>query len=136
MDRICSNPNEKSGGKFLITSPDNSNSGRGVIKFFSLKKNSSRNAKTKNKFTSVSTNRCYVKKSNILHTSKGSSSGRLNESSKSQNNRKDRQISFCPAPQSLRIKREDEPRLEDQEKQEKHKIYISENPQIYNENEE
>lgn len=115
MDRICSNPNENSGGKFLITSPDNSNSGRGVIKFFSLKKNESRNAKNKNKFTSVSTNRYYVKKSNILHTSKGSSSGRLDVSSKSQNNRKDKHISFYPAPQSLRIKRDDGSRLEENE---------------------
>lgn len=113
MDRICSNPNEKSGGKYLIPSPDNSLSGRGVIKFFSLKKSTSRNVKGKNKVTSVSTNRCYVKKSNILHTSKGSSSGRMDTSSKSQNNRKGHQISFYPAPQSLRIKREEEPRLED-----------------------
>lgn len=108
MDRVCSNPNEKSSGKFLITSPDNSNSGRGVIKFFSLAKNASRNTKAKGKFTSVSTNRPYVKKSNILHNSKGSSSGRLDVSSKSQNNRKGRQISFYPAPQSLRIKREEQ----------------------------
>ena len=112
MDRICSNPNENSGGKFLITSPDNSNSGRGAIKFFSLKKNSSRNAQNKTKFTSVSTNRYYIKKSNILHTSKDGSSGRLDVSSKSQNNRNDKHISFYPAPQSLRIKREDGSRLE------------------------
>jgi hypothetical protein len=57
MDRVCSNPNDNSGGKFFITSPNNSNSGRGAIKFFSLKKNSSRNDKTKDKLTSVSTNR-------------------------------------------------------------------------------
>jgi len=112
MDRVCSNPNDNSGGKFFITSPNNSNSGRGAIKFFSLKKNSSRNDKTKDKLTSVSTNRPWVKKSNILQNSKGSSSGRLEVSSKSQNNRKARHISFYPAPQSLRIKREEEPRLE------------------------
>lgn len=45
MDRICNNPNDKSRGTWLITSPDNSNSGRGVIKFFSLKTRSSRNQK-------------------------------------------------------------------------------------------
>lgn len=93
MDRVASNPNDTNPGKFLITSPDNSNSGRGVIKFFSLKnKEASRNCKAKGKITSVSTNRPYVKKSNILHTSKGSSSGRLDVSSKSQNNRNGRQI--------------------------------------------
>lgn len=113
MDRECSNPNEKSGGKFLITSPDNSNSGRGVIKFFSLKKNSSRNPKDKGKITSVSTNRPYIRKSHILHTSKGSSSGRLDVSSKSQNNRKPRQSGLYQAPQSLRIKREEETRLDE-----------------------
>jgi hypothetical protein len=112
MDRVGSNPNDKSSGPFLITSPNNSNGG-GVIKFFSLKKNSSRNTGKQGKFASVSANRPYVKKSNILHTSKGSSSGRLDVSSKSQNNRKGgRQISFYPAPQSLRIKRDEEPRIE------------------------
>ena len=116
MDRVCSNPNEKSGRKFFITSPNNSNSGRGVIKFFSLKKGSSRNNKTNDKLTSVSTNRPYVKKYNILHNSKGSSSGRLEVSCKSQNNRK-AHLSFLPAPQSLRIKREDEPRLEEADHQ-------------------
>jgi len=75
----------------------------------------SRNTKGKNKITSVSTNRCYVKRSNILHTSKESSSGRMDVSSKSQNNKKERQTSFYPAPQSLRIKREKESRLEENE---------------------
>lgn len=115
MDRVCSNPNDKNGGKFLITSPNNSNSGRGVIKFFPLKKSVSRNAKNKDKFTSVSTNRPYVKKSNILHNSKDSSGRRVDVSSKSQNNRKGKQSSFYPAPQSLRIKREEEPRLDEQD---------------------
>lgn len=112
MDRVCSNPNEKSGGKFFITSPNNSNSGRGVVKFFPLKKGTSRNNKAKDKFTSVSTNRPYVKNPTSFTIRKGSSSGRLEVSSKSQNNRKGN-LSFLPAPQSLRIKREDEPRLED-----------------------
>lgn len=108
MDRICNNPNDKSRGTWLITSPDNSNSGRGVIKFFSLKTRSSRNQKNKGKLTSVSTNRPYFKiKSNNLHTSKRSSSGRQDTSSKSQNNRNERQINFYWDPQSLRVKQDD-----------------------------
>ena len=62
---------------------------------------------------SVSANRPYLKKSKILHTSKGSNSCRLEVSSKSHNSRKVKQISFYPAPQSLRIKREEVARLDD-----------------------
>ena len=105
IDKVCHNTNDKSHGTCLITSPDNSNSGRGVIKFFSLKTRSSRNQKNKGKLTSVSTNRPYFKKSNILHTSKNSGSGRQEVSSKSQN-RNWRNVNYYTDPQSLRIKQE------------------------------
>ena len=63
-------------------------------------------------------------KSSIIHTSKGSSSGRLDLStSKSQNTRKGKIISFYPAPQSLRIKKEEEPRLEEDEAKTKPKTH-------------
>lgn len=72
----------------MITSPNNSNNAAGVIKFFSLKKNTSRNPNYQGKATSVSANRPYLKKSHILHPSKGSNSCRLDVTSKSHNNRK------------------------------------------------
>jgi len=64
----------------------------------------SRNPSKQGKATSVSANRPYVKKSNILHTAKGSNSCIMG---------KPRQISSYRAPQSLRIKRDENSRLDE-----------------------
>ena len=120
-ERGCNNSNEISNGKYLITSPENAIGG--VIKFFSLKSNSSRNPKDKGKFASVSTNRRGFKtKSSVLNTSKECNSGRLDISSKSQISKNVKQINFLPAPQSLRIKIEEESMLD--ENREPNKLQI------------